>query len=391
MSPRVPWHILPVVVLAQFAGTSLWFGANAVLAPLQRQWALDPASQGLLLLGVNAGFIVGTLVYAWAMVADRVSPRRVFLISSLLAAAGNLVCLLAPQSFAAMVASRLLVGFFLAGIYPVGMKIASGWFHQGLGHALGFLVGALVFGTAMPHALRAYGADWPWAQVLVVLSGVAVAGGLLVYALVPDGPYLARGQRVQLRSLAVIWQDPKVRASALGYFGHMWELYAMFVSVPAIIAYYLHTGPGPAVSLLSAIVIGIGGVGCIVGGLLVRRVGGARVATTLLAVSGSCALLSVVMFEMPWWAFAVWMLAWGTSVSADSPQFSALTANNSPRAVVGSVLTLVNCLGFAISLVSIQTVTIALAVWPPSAVLPWLAIGPAIGVWSMMALVRSRA
>jgi DHA1 family inner membrane transport protein len=384
---RVPRRILPILVLSQLAGTSLWFAGNAVLGDLQHAWALTPGQMGLMLAAVNLGFILGTLGYAMGLIADRYSPRLVFFASGLLAALANLLPLIGDGGFAMMVASRVAVGFFLAGVYPVGMKIASSWYRHGLGGALGFLIGALVAGTALPHLVRALGAAWSWQQVLLAVSLIAALGALALLVLVPDGPNLRRGGRIHPRALRVIWQDRKVRASALGYFGHMWELYAMLAAVPAIIAVYLDSGQTPTVSLLSFVVIAIGAVFCVLGGLVGLRVGGARVAVAFLATSGVCCLLAPLMLAAPWWAFGTWLLIWGATVTSDSPQFSALTAVNSPPEVVGSVLTLVNCIGFTISVATIQISTLLLAVWPAGWVLPLLAIGPLFGVFAMRRLL----
>ena len=386
-SDPVPARILPVLVLSQLAGTSLWFAGNAVLGDLQRAWALTPGQVGLLFAAVNLGFIAGTLAYAIGLVADRFSPRLVFFASCTLAAFCNLLPLIGDGGFAAMVASRLAVGFFLAGVYPVGMKIAGSWYRQGLGSALGFLVGALVAGTALPHLVRALGADWSWEQVLLAVSTIAALGGLALLLAVPDGPHHRRGGSIRVRALWVVWTDRKVRASVLGYFGHMWELYAMLAAVPAIIGLYLGTGPTPTVSLLSFVVIALGAVFCVIGGRVGLRVGGARVAVAFLATSGVCCLLAPLMLQAPWWAFGAWLLVWGATVTSDSPQFSALTAVNCPPEVVGSVLTLVNCIGFTISVATIQLSTMMLAVWPAAWVLPLLAIGPLFGVVAMRRLL----
>lgn len=383
----VPRRILPVLVLSQLAGTSVWFAGNAVLGDLQRDWSLTPGQVGLLFAAVNLGFIAGTLAYAVGLVADRFSPRRVFFASCMAAALCNVLPVAVEGGFAAMVASRLAVGFFLAGVYPVGMKIAGSWYRQGLGSALGFLVGALVAGTALPHLVRAVGASWSWQHVLSAVSAIAALGGLALLRWVPDGPHLKRSGRIHPSALLVIWRDPKVRASALGYFGHMWELYAMLVAVPAVIALRLGTGPTPTVSLASFVVIAAGAVACVLGGLVGLRVGGARVAVVFLAASGACCLLAPAMLHAPAWLFWPWLLLWGATVSSDSPQFSALTATNSPPEVVGSVLTLVNCIGFVISAVTIQLSTMLLAAWPAGMVLALLAIGPALGVVAMRRLV----
>jgi DHA1 family inner membrane transport protein len=385
----VPRRILPVLVLSQLAGTSVWFAGNAVLGDLQRDWSLTPGQVGLLFAAVNLGFIAGTLAYAIGLIADRFSPRRVFFVSCMLTASCNALPAIADGGFATMVASRLAVGFFLAGVYPVGMKIASSWYRHGLGSALGFMIGALVAGTALPHLVHALGVGGSWRGVLAAVSAIAALGGLALLLWVPDGPYLKRGSRIHPGALRVIWRDRKVRASALGYFGHMWELYAMLAAVPAIVAGHLGTGPTPTVSLASFLVIAVGAIGCAIGGVVGLRVGGARVAVAFLATSGACCLLAPLMLDAPGWLFWTWLFVWGATVVSDSPQFSALTAVNSPPEVVGSVLTLVNSIGFAISAATIQASTMLLAAWPAGAVLPLLAIGPLFGVIAMRRLLQA--
>ncbi len=391
-----PRYLLPVITLAQLLSTSLWFAVNGVMPDLQRGLGFSDSAIGWLTSSIQLGFIAGTLCFSVLMISDRFSMRWVFLVCALLGAGFNLAAIVLPSlpvesRGAALIALRFATGFCLAGIYPVGMKLASSWYQKGLGAALGFLVGALVVGTALPHLLRALGASWAWQNVMIVTSALAVAGGLLVAWLAPDGPHLLRGARISPKALLVIVRDPKVRASAFGYFGHMWELYAFFVLTPVMIAAYLNTSVSRAVSLLSFYVIAVGGVGCVLGGLVARRYGSARVAAFLLACSGLCALLSPWMRDAPWWLFAIWLLVWGTTVSADSPQFSTLTAQNAPREVVGSVLTFVNCLGFMITVISIQLMTELSLKYSPWPVLPLLAIGPALGVLAMWPLLKSRA
>jgi MFS family permease len=385
---QTPRRILAVIVVSQFAGTAPWFATNAVMPDLIGQWGLEPAAVGTLTSAVQLGFIAGTLLFAALSIADRFSPRRVFLVCALAGAAANgAPVLLAPGAgaFDALLALRFLTGFFLAGIYPVGMKIASGWYARGLGAALGFLVGALVLGTAAPHGLRALGAQWPWQAVMTIVSALAAGAGVLMHAFVPDGPHLVRAARIDPRALHTIWSDARVRASAVGYFGHMWELYAFWVLVPAIVVARFDAASVPAWSFA---IIGIGALGCAAGGLLVRRFGGARVAGWQLAASGACCLLAPLMFAAPAPLFALWLLAWGVTVVGDSPQFSALTAQNAPRESVGSLLTFVNCIGFSISIVSIQLFAALAQSQSLASLLPWLAIGPALGLWGLRPLLR---
>jgi MFS family permease len=221
MSER-PRRILPAIVLSQLAGISLWFAGNAVLPDLQARLGLPDSMLGHMASAVQLGFIAGTLMFALFAVSDRYSPRATFLACSLLGAAANASVYLIDGSIALLLAARFAVGFFLAGIYPVGMKIASGWYQRDLGKALGFLVGALVVGTALPHLIKGLGQSLPWQTVMLGVSAIAAAGGLLMYALVPDGPYLKAGARFDPSSLATIFKAQGFRASAFGYFGHMW-------------------------------------------------------------------------------------------------------------------------------------------------------------------------
>jgi len=380
----VPKRILPAIVLSQFAGTSLWFAVNAVMPDLQRELGWPAAAVGTLTSALQLGFIAGTLVFALLTVADRFSPRQVFLLCALAGAGCNAAGAMLDGQYHALLALRFATGFFLAGIYPVGMKIAAGWYTRGLGAALGLLVGALVLGTAAPHGLRALGTQWPWQTVMWTVSAIAAAGGALMVLLVPDSPSMPRAARIRPQALTVIWTDRKVRASAFGYFGHMWELYAFWVLVPLIVATRL---PAAQVAAASFAVIGAGFLGCAVGGLLVRRFGSAKVAAAQLATSGVCCALAPLLLEAPLALFAAWLVLWGITVAGDSPQFSTLTALNAPREAVGSVLTFVNCIGFAITIVSIEFVTRALQHWPLAMVLPWLAIDPAIGLRAVAPLL----
>ena len=389
----VPRRILPVIVLSQFAGTSLWFAVNAVMPDLQQAWGLPAAAVGPLTSAVQLGFVAGTLVFALLMVADRFSPASVFLVCSLLGAAANAAMLLTDGRLAVLLALRFAVGFLLAGIYPVGMKIAAMWYRERLGAVLGVLIGALVLGTALPHGLRALAGSGavgnvPWQAVVLAVSGLAALGGLATFLLVPHRPPAAGAARITPRALGLIWSDRKLRASVFGYFGHMWELYAFIVLVPLMVATRL--AGGAAVSAASFWAIAAGFVGCVGGGWAARHFGSARVAQVQLATSAACCLAAPLLLAAPLPLFFGWLLLWGATVAGDSPQFSTLTAKNAPAAVVGSVLTFTNCIGFAISVVSIQLFVAAAQAWPLARVLPWLAAGPAIGLWMMRSLLRRR-
>lgn len=382
----VPRHILPVLVLAQFAGTSLWFAINAVMPDLQRELGWSAAAAGTLTSSLQLGFIVGALVFALLSIADRFSARRVFLLCALAGALCTVGAWAMVRDYSALLAWRFATGFFLAGIYPVGMKIAAQWYTRGLGNALGLLIGALVLGSASAHALRALGDALPWPTLMLGVAALAAGGGLLLFFGTRDAPGAeTRVTTLQWRALATVATDARVRSSVLGYFGHMWELYTLWVLVPVILATRLQ---GAALSWMAFAVIGSGAIGCAVGGWVAQRRGSAQVAALQLAVSGLCGLAAPWLLHASAPVFFGWLLLWGITVAGDSPQLSTLTARNAPARAVGSVLTLTNSLGFALSIGSILLFLQLAETWPLAALLPWLALGPALGAWALWPLLR---
>ena len=383
---QTPRYVLPIIVLAQFAGTSLWFAVNAVMPDLQIQMGWPASDVGRLTSALQLGFIAGTLVFAVLAIADRFSSRRVFLMCSLVGSLCTLGALAQVDNFLALLMWRATTGFFLAGIYPVGMKIASQWFPKGLGVALGWLVGALVLGSASAHGIRALSSQLPWSTVMLSVAGLAAAGGLMLYTLIPEPPQKSmQAKQLQWQALASLWTDWRVRSSVLGYFGHMWELYTLWVLAPLILATRFE---GTQLSMAAFSVIGVGALGCILGGLGAKRWGSAKVATLQLGISGLCCLLAPWLMSASLEWMMTWLLIWGVTVAGDSPQFSTLTASNAPPHAVGSVLTLTNCIGFGISIVSIELFT-SLATWHDLAtLLPWLGLGPLLGIWAMRPLLK---
>jgi predicted MFS family arabinose efflux permease len=388
-----PSRILPVIVLSQLAGTSFWFAGNAVLPDLQARLGLPDRAIGDMTSAVQLGFIAGTLIFALLAVSDRYSPRATFLTCSLLGAASNASAYVAGGSLSLLLTGRFATGFFLAGIYPIGMKIASGWYKHDLGRALGFLVGALVLGTALPHLIRGLGQSLPWETVMLSVSLIAIAGGVLMYALVPDGPFLVPGATFDPRALLAIFRSPGFRASSFGYFGHMWELYAFWAFVPPLLAAYSASGGQLAfnTSLIAFAVIAAGAAGCIFGGLLSLRMGSSRVAFAQLVASGLCCILSPLAFYAAPMLFVVFLLFWGVVVAGDSPQFSALNARYAPSDQVGSALTIANSIGFGISIVSIQLLNQAAAVLPAQYLFLLLIPGPVFGLLALRPLLAAKA
>lgn len=378
-------RILPIIVLSQFLCTSLWFAGNAVMGSLANDFQLAATALGHITSAVLLGFITGTLVYAVFNIADRFSPSRVFLLSAIAGALFNMGIILEGMDLTKILFFRFLTGFFIAGVYPVGMKIAADYYQQGLGKSLGFLVGALVLGTAFPHLLTGFTETLPWRFVLVFTSGLAVLGGLLIAVLVPNGPYRTPRTRLELAVLFTVFKQRDFRAAAFGYFGHMWELFAFWAFVPVILTtygmYYPETDLN--VSLLSFLIIGVGGIACVFAGYVSQKLGVKKTATIALCSSFICCMLSPLLFYMPPVFLIGFMVFWGLVVIADSPMFSTLVAHHTTPESKGTALTIVNFIGFAITIVSVELINGLQTLMKPEFIYTLLAIGPALGLLAL--------
>lgn len=375
-------YILPIIVVAQFFCTSLWFAGNAVMPGLVVKLDLLASDLGYITSAVQLGFIIGTFVYAMLTIADRFKPSRVFFVSACLGSIFNGL-IVWDVSFSQLLVLRFFTGFFLAGIYPVGMKIAADYFEKGLGKALGFLVGALVLGTALPHLLASIDLSYDWTVVIYATSTLAVTGGLLILVFVPNGPFRKQGAKLKLKAAMKVFEIRPFKAAAFGYFGHMWELYAFWAFVPAMLVLYENlNGVEINVSLLSFLIIGGGAISCIAGGYLSERLGEKKVAASSLFISGICCLLSPVVFFAPEFIFIGFLFIWGLAVIADSPLFSSLVAKNANAELKGTALTIVTCIGFSITIVSIQLLNYLVDKFPSYAYLI-LVLGPVFGLASL--------
>ena len=375
-------HPVAIIVIAQLFGTSLWFSANSAAADLMRAWRISPADIGTLTNAVQLGFILGTLSFAISGLADRFPASRIFAVCAVLGALANAAFALFAQGMVSGMVLRFTVGLCLAGVYPLGMKLVVSWGPERAGAALAGLVGMLTLGTALPHGIRLVGSNAPWQAPLLVASLLATLAAILIFRL-GDGPHLKRRHDAPPLWLGRVFHTFSIgafRASALGYFGHQWELYAFWTLTPAMIVLAGLAEPGSAgLSGLAFAIIGIGAAGCVLGGWWSHRVGSARVAAVALAISALCCAIYPVAVDLPKTAKIILLLIWGASVVADSPHFSALSARACPPEIVGSALAFQNALGFAITMVSIQAGTTLLSGWGNH--IAWFLLpGPLLGL-----------
>lgn len=346
-------------------------------------FGLDASAVGLLTSAVQLGFIVGTLVFAILTIADRFSPSKVFMASAFSGALFNAAIIWEGHQLESILLFRFLTGFFLAGIYPVGMKIAADYYEKGLGKSLGFLVGALVLGTAFPHLLKDLSGSLPYKAVILTTSSLAILGGMLMKILVPDGPYRSPGQGSDLAACITVFRQRDFRAAAIGYFGHMWELYAFWAFVPVMLSTYNLAHPAAQINvpLMAFLIIAAGTPSCIIAGYITQRVNTKSIATFALGLSAICCLLSPLIFSLTnEFFFISFLVFWGIMVIADSPMFSTLVAFHAPAALTGTALTIVNSIGFALTIVSIQLLSGLQEYVPPHYTYLLLAIGPLLGL-----------
>jgi MFS family permease len=371
--------LLILLIFSQFAGTSLWFAGNAVIDSLP---GISPNNYAGLTSVVQAGFITGTLLFSLFSIADRFSSTRVFFISSVVASLSNLFIIYSGDVFF-LFSMRFITGFFLAGIYPVGMKIVADLFPDKIGKALGLLVGALVFGTAFPHLVRSQTADINWKVVLISSSILAFVGGVIVLVFIPSKQKAKHVRSFQLLDAFQSFRLKDFRSAAFGYFGHMWELYAFWAILPILFSYYAkYNNAEVNIYLWSFAVIASGSLGCIAGGFISQKWGSKKVAFYSLFFSGICCLVSPFFFQSSFLIFSCLLLIWGFTVTADSPQFSALVAKAVEDKNKGTALTIVTSIGFSITIISIQLLKEIFDRCGPNGL--WiLCLGPLAGLLSL--------
>jgi MFS family permease len=386
------WRNLGLIAIAQLMAMTLWFSASAVVPQLTEAWSLSGAGRSWITMSVQIGFVVGALVSALATLADRIPVRHLCAICALGGAIANALVAAVADGLAAALVLRFLTGAMLAGVYPPGMKLIVTWCREDRGLGIGVLIGALTVGSAMPHLLNAvpvFGAGGmpPWEHVLYATSALAVLSAIMMVTVIRTGPHHATSAPFDLRAAARVLAHKPTRLANYGYFGHMWELYAMWTCVPAfLIASYARSDwSHEAARVAGFAVIAIGGIGCVLAGIFADRIGRTIVASVAMFVSGLCALGAGFLLDQPLLATAV-CLVWGFAVVPDSAQFSAAVSELTDPRYIGTALTIQTSIGFLLTLFTIRLTDALAESWGWSAAFALLALGPAFGVYSMLRL-----
>ncbi len=372
---------------------TLWFVSAAILGDMKNEADIGSLAQAALSSAVAAGFVVGALVSAITGLSDRFESTRVFAVCALLAASCNAALLAVPVGGSEAVTLRFLTGAFLAGVYPVGMKIAVGWGERDRGFLVGLLVGGLTLGSAAPHLVSFLGGT-NWRITVVVTSLICAAAGMLALC-IRNGPFYAKSAKFRPGAILIAWSDVRIRRAYLGYLGHMWELYAMWAWIGLALAVsfssrLMSEEAEQLAKLVTFIVIGSGAISSVFAGWIADRIGRAELTIIAMAVSGASALAFAATFGLNIWVTTVIAVVWGLSVIPDSAQFSALVADFSPPGEVGSLMTFQTALGFALTVFTVQMAPVVAGItgWP--VLMALLAIGPVTGIISMTGLLRSR-
>ena len=375
-----------VICLATLFGSSLWFSVNAVADGLYAVWGITTADMGHLTSVLQFGFISGTLFIALSGIADRHSPSRIFLLSAIAGAIANSLFPFSDGHLGLALLLRFIVGVTLAGIYPIAMKLVVNWAPGRTGNVLGWMVGMLALGSGAPHLIRGADLTSHWQGVLYVTSILAVIGGILVFRL-GDGVKNVQAQKIRGLDVISAFKIPAFRATAFGYFGHMWELYAFFSLIPVMLGLSTLIA-GDQIYIVSFGVFFASAVGCVVGGLLTRRWGSGRVAIVALAASGLICAITPWLYSISEFSLVILLMLWGLFIAADSPQFSSLAARVCPPERVGGALALMNCIGFGLTIFAIEIVSKLWETWQMT--VAWVLLpGPLIGLYAMRHMWRN--
>jgi MFS family permease len=384
------WYIIAVLCLAELFGMSVWFSATAVVPALIASWKLTGSEVAWLTMSVQIGFVIGTLGASLLNLADFFSGQRLFAVSSLLASLATALLALLADSLTIALFFRFFTGLFLAGVYPVGMKIMATWTRHDRGLGIGLLVGALTIGSATPHLLNSLGGLGDWKSVLYLSAGLGALGGVLTFFFVREGPYRSALPRINWRYAYQVLSQRELALANLGYLGHMWELYAMWswLAVFLLSSFRISSTEPTWAGIVSFTAIAAGGLGSVVAGFLADRYGRTRITIASMFVSGSCALLVGMFYGDNPVVLALICFIWGFAIVADSAQFSACVSELCQPEYVGTALTLQTCLGFLLTMITIRMIPTIVDWVGWRWAFAFLSIGPLGGMWAMYALRR---
>lgn len=385
---NMKWRTILLLSIAEMLGMAVWFSASAVVASLAQDWSLDDSGRAWLTMSVQAGFVIGALISALLNLSDIIPASRLMAACSFLAAFSTALIPVFAKGLPSALILRALTGIFLAGVYPVGMKIITTWTQRDRGLGIGLLVGALAIGSASPHLLNAFGGFRDWKQVMVWSSGLAALGGMIALLFIREGPYKKPSPKFNWKYAGEVLRQRELVLANAGYLGHMWELYAMWAWIAVFLAasFKLTGLSGAWASAVAFAVISMGGLGSLLAGQLADRVGRTTVTIFSLVMSGACCLTAGLLFGRNPVLLTCVCLVWGFAIVADSAQFSAAISELCRTEYTGTALTLQTSLGFLLTLVTIRLTPALERTFGWNWAFAFLAIGPAVGIWAMVTL-----